>query len=326
MKYGIIGTGWIAESFIKGVRLKTDSVIAAVYSRTEEKGGAFARKYNIPAVYTDLDAFAGGDFDAVYIASPNVLHYSHSMKMLEAGKHVLCEKPAGVNPDEIRMCIKTADEKNLIYAEAIMYMHSPVRNILRGALDNLGRISSARFDFTQLSSKYPAYLKGENPNIFNPALATGCFMDLGIYCVYPAVDLFGMPEKVEASSIFLDTGADCSGSAILNYGDKIISLTYSKIAQDYAGSFIYGDKGTIEIESISKLINISLIDNSGKKTCLRGEDSKEEIMGFEAESFESFAAGLRKEEYELLHRRMTEVGELMYKIRQISGIKFLKEN
>ena len=87
-----------------------------------------------------------------------------------------------------------------------MYMFNPARELLRNSLEKIGRITSAHFDFSQLSSKYPAYLSGNLPNIFNPALATGCLMDLGIYCVYPAIDLFGIPDKITACASFMDSG------------------------------------------------------------------------------------------------------------------------
>lgn len=84
-----------------------------------------------------------------------------------------------------------------------MMLHLPARAVLHRALSRIGRIHTARLDFSQLSSKYPLYLAGKNPNIFNPEFATGCLMDLGIYCVYAALDLFGLPDSLEASAGFL---------------------------------------------------------------------------------------------------------------------------
>ncbi len=322
MKYGIIGTGWIAKSFIDGARLVAGADIAAVYSRTREKGKAFAGENGIPEVFTDLDEFSKASFDAVYIASPNALHYSQSLKMIEAGKHVICEKPLAVTPEEIEICQKRAKEKGVIYLEAIMYMHTPDRDSFRQAVGKIGNITSAHFDFTQLSSKYPAYLRGEVPNIFNPSLATGSLMDLGVYCVYPAVDLFGIPREIKADAVFLNTGSDGSGNASLNYGDKLVTLTYSKTGQDRFGSQIYGDKGTITVESISKTVCITLIDNSGNKTVICPDRVKEEIMGFEAKEFEHFIACPDDPKYALCTRTSLEVSRIMEKIKNLSGIKF----
>lgn len=195
IKYGVIGSGWIAEEFVRGAQTVDGTCFAAMYSRTYEKGKEFAQKFGCEKVYTDLNEFAQSDIDAVYIASPNSLHYEQSKLMLENGKHVLCEKPITIIPDEFEELFALAQSKKLIYTEAIMMMHSPLKNNLKNALGKIGNITSAHFDFSQLSSKYKALVNGENPNIFNPEMKTGCLRDLGIYCFYPAVEYFGLPEK-----------------------------------------------------------------------------------------------------------------------------------
>lgn len=322
MRYSVIGTGWIAKSFIDGARMLTNADFAAVYSRTEESGGRFAAENSIPEVYTSLEEFAKGDFDAVYIASPNRLHYEQSKLMLQSGKHVICEKPITVEPGELEELQALAKKNGVIYVEAIMYMFNPARDLLRDAIKKIGRITSVHFDFSQLSSKYPAYIRGELPNIFNPALATGCLMDLGIYCVYPALDLFGMPEKITACAHFMESGADGSGNAGLLYPDKLVNFTYSKLGQDRLGSQIFGDEGTITIESISKLINMKLIDNSGNVTEIIGDVPKEKLMGYEAAAFEKFIADPTDPYYAQTQERALQVSRVMKEIRDIAGIKF----
>ncbi|MBQ8016460.1 MAG: Gfo/Idh/MocA family oxidoreductase [Clostridia bacterium] len=322
MRYGVIGTGWIAKSFIDGARMLTNAEFCAVYSRTTQRGENFAKENSIEKIFTDINEFAAGDFDAVYVASPNRLHYEQSKLMLENGKHVICEKPITVEPEELEELQSLAKEKGLIYIEAIMYMHNPAREALKNAISQIGRITSVHFDFSQLSSKYPAYVRGELPNIFNPALATGCLMDLGIYCVYPALDLFGMPEKITACAHFMESGADGSGNTALLYPDKLVNLTYSKLGQDRLGSQIFGDKGTITTESISKLINMKLIDNSGNATEIIGDVPKETLMGYEAAAFERFVTNPGDEDYAVSCERALQVSKIMKKIRVLSGIKF----
>ncbi len=322
MRYGVIGTGWIAKSFIDGARLICNSEFAAVYSRTSESGNRFAAENKIEKVYTDINEFANGDFDAVYIASPNRLHYEQSKLMLQSGKHVICEKPITVEPEELEELQALADEKGLIYVEAIMYMFNPARDLLKEAIGRIGKITSVHFDFSQLSSKYPAYKRGELPNIFNPALATGCLMDLGIYCVYPALDLFGMPNKITACAHFMESGADGSGTAGLLYDDKLVTFTYSKLGQDRIGNQIFGDEGTIKIESISKLINMSVVANNGDESEIIGDVAKERLMGYEAQGFERFIANPSDEYYQVTKQRALQVSRVMKQIRDISGIKF----
>ncbi|MBQ9850156.1 MAG: Gfo/Idh/MocA family oxidoreductase [Clostridia bacterium] len=322
MRYGVIGTGWIAKSFIDGAREVCGSEFSAVYSRTAESGNKFAAENKIEKVYTDINEFANGDFDAVYIASPNRLHYEQSKLMLESGKHVICEKPITVEPEELEELQALAEKNGLVYVEAIMYMFNPARELLKNAIGKIGKVTSAHFDFSQLSSKYPAYLRGELPNIFNPALATGCLMDLGIYCVYPALDLFGMPEKITACAHFMESGADGSGTAGLLYSDKLITFTYSKLGQDRLGSQIFGDEGTIKIESISKLINMSLVSNNGETQEIIGDVAKEKLMGYEALGFEKFIADPDDEYYYVTKQRALQVSQIMKQIRDICGIKF----
>lgn len=322
MRYGVIGTGWIAKSFIDGAREVCGSEFSAVYSRTAESGNKFAAENRIEKVYTDINEFANGDFDAVYIASPNRLHYDQSKLMLENGKHVICEKPITVEPEELEELQELAEKNGLVYVEAIMYMFNPARDLLKDAIGKIGKVTSAHFDFSQLSSKYPAYLRGELPNIFNPALATGCLMDLGIYCVYPALDLFGIPEKITACAHFMESGADGSGTAGLLYSDKLITFTYSKLGQDRLGSQIFGDEGTIKIESISKLINMSLVSNNCETQEIIGDVAKEKLMGYEALGFEEFIADPDDEYYYVTRQRALQVSQIMKQIRDICGIKF----
>ncbi len=322
MRYGVIGTGWIAKSFIDGARMLCNSEFTAVYSRTKESGGKFAAENGIGKVYTDINEFAKGEFEAVYIASPNRMHYEQSKLMLENGKHVLCEKPITVEPEELEELQSLAKEKGLIYCEAIMYMFNPARDLLKDAIEKIGKITSAHFDFSQLSSKYPAYKRGELPNIFNPALATGCLMDLGIYCVYPAIDLFGIPEKITACAHFMESGADGSGAASLIYPDKLINFTYSKLGQDRLGSQIFGDEGTVKIESISKLTNINLVPNSLDTQEIIGDVEKERLMGYEALGFEHFIADPDDDYYYATSERALQVSQVMKEIRKFSGITF----
>ena len=129
IKYGVIGSGWIAEEFVKGANLVDGFVFSAMYSRTFEKGKAFAEKFADVPVYTDINDFAKSDIDAVYIASPNSLHYSQSKLMLENGKHVLCEKPITVLSEEFVELSELAESKGLVYTEAIMMLHLPQRKI-----------------------------------------------------------------------------------------------------------------------------------------------------------------------------------------------------
>ncbi len=294
IKFGVIGSGWIAEEFVKGAELVDGLEFSAMYSRTYDKGKEFSSKFADVPVYTDLQKFAESDIDAVYIASPNVCHYEQSKLMLQHGKHVLCEKPITILPEEFEELRALADSKKLVYTEAIMMLHLPAENIVKNELKKLGKITTAHFDFSQLSSKYSALKNGENPNIFNPEMKTGCLRDLGIYCFYPAIDFFGVPDEIISTAGFVETGADGYGTTILKYPQMLVTLTYSKIGQDCCGSQIIGDEGTITFNSISKLTGVVLHKKNGETQEIVGEIEKHILMSYEAKNFYDFIKNYEK--------------------------------
>ena len=325
MKYAIIGTGWIAKAFADGVKIAEGLSPYAIYSRTREKGEDFARLTGAEKVFTNLEEMACSDeIDAVYIASPNAFHYSQSKLFLEHGKHVMCEKPITVCPSEFEELFALAKAKKLVYTEAIMMMHFPNKNLIKNTIKRIGKIFSARVDFSQLSSKYPALVNGENPNIFNPEMATGCLMDLGIYNIYFALYYFGKPEKITSTCLKLDTGADALGTAVFHYPDKQITLTYSKVGQSRTATEIYGDKGTILVESISKLVNIKLISNDGTEEIIASDTEKEDVMSYEAKDFFRYIRDYDacSDEYEKCAEFSLEVSRIMEEIRKQNELNY----
>jgi len=324
LTYATIGTSWITKAYIDGAALAGGWTHKAIYSRTQASGEAFAAQTGCHTVYTDLAELAKSEVDAVYIGSPNMLHYAHSKQMLLAGKHVICEKPITVTPGEYAELSALAKQKKLIYCEAIMMMHNPARHILADAIQKIGTIRSVRFDFSQYSSKAYALRKGELPNIFNPAMATGCLMDLGIYCVYPALYFWGKPKKVTAVATLLENGIDTGGGAFFDYGDKLLNLTYSKLGQDRLGSQIFGYDGTITIGSLSQLTDMKLYDMQGSATLLQGETSRTQLMANEAKGFYDFITAPEKhtEYYRQCDTLALAASELMQEMRTQAGIRF----
>ena len=119
LKIGIIGTNFISDMFCEAAAQVPEVVLHAVYSRKEETGNAFAQKYSIPNVYTDYDEFLCSSVDAVYIASPNFAHCRQTLKALEHGKHVLCEKVLAMNGPEVRAMVDCAHRNKRVLLEAM---------------------------------------------------------------------------------------------------------------------------------------------------------------------------------------------------------------
>ena len=151
LKYSVIGTSWITKSFIDGANLYEDLCLDGVYSRSFEKGTAFANETGAKRVFTDFNDLVSSDTDLVYVASPNVCHYEQCKALLMNGKHIICEKPITITAKEFRELCDLANEKGLVYFEAIMYMHTPLRQTLKDAVAKIGNIRSATVDFSQLS-------------------------------------------------------------------------------------------------------------------------------------------------------------------------------
>ena len=220
IRLATVGTSAITEKFLTACRLTGRYEFHTAYSRDLKKGEKFAKAQGFKHFSDDLKAVAESpEIDAVYIATPNVFHYEQSRLFLENGKNVICEKPIATDCNKYDELLALANKKGIIYAEAIMSRHTAGRKILIDALSQIGRISQARIDYCQLSSRYEKFKNGESVNIFDMSLAAGTLMDLGVYCVYAAVDLLGTPARVSASAAFANNGADLSGGAGLGYND-----------------------------------------------------------------------------------------------------------
>ena len=323
MKIATVGTSDITKKMLSAIRNRTDISLAAVYSRSGQKAEAFAREQGAALWFTDLAAMAESDsFDAVYIASPNALHEAQARLFLEHGKHVLCEKPMAVTREAEEALYALAEKKELVYMEAIMSIHTPAFGALQEAVGRIGRIRSVSLQYCQLSSRYAALLRGEVPNIFNPALKAGCLMDIGVYPIYIAAALFGRPRRIVSAAEFLPTGADAAGAAILQYDGLTVDLHYSKVAQSFAPSEILGDKGTITIDAVSQLTGIRLIRDGSTRELVPGELSRDEVMSAEANFFaqtvrDGYTPGYRyAKETSLLVREITD------EIRRQNGFPF----
>lgn len=325
MKFAVIGTSWITNSYIDGALDTNLWELSAIYSRSFEKGIDFGKNYDVDLIYTDIEEFAKSDaFSAVYVASPNMLHYEHSKILLENGKHVICEKPITTYGWQLAELTELANKSKLIYMEAIMFMHQPTKPLLEEAISKIGDISLALFEFSQRSSKYESFLLGEIPNIFNPKMQTGALMDLGIYCLYPAIYLFGEPSDFNVDMVKLNTGVDALGSVNLIYPEKIVSLRFSKIGQAAVNSDIQGVNGSIYIESISKLDNISITYTDGSTEQISEVTQKSVLMGNESVSFYNFINDYEnnKDYYLICQEMAIKVNRYLEKIRKSGNLPF----
>ncbi len=286
IRFGIAGTGKISGLMIKGAARVPGFEAAAVFSRTKERGEAFASEYGIPHVYTSLEEMvSGNDIDAVYIATPNYAHCRQSIVCMVHGKHVLCEKPLSVTRAEAEEMIKVARDNGVVLMEA---MKSTLSDGFRAIADNLWQIGRPRRYFAsycQYSSRYDSYKEGIVLNAFRSDLGNGAAMDIGVYTIYPMVALFGEPQSVYSSSVMLESGVDGQGSAIFSYPGMQADVIYSKISDSSLPSEIQGEDGSLLIERINTIGRV-ILKKRGKDTSVIYEaDPSINEYGKEMEEF-----------------------------------------
>lgn len=325
LRLAIIGTNWITERFVQAALEVKEFELTAVYSRSEQRAAEFAAPFNDQAqCFTDLQAMAQSDaFDAVYIASPNSLHYEQSVLMLENGKHVICEKPIASNIVQAEHMYQVAEQHGVVLFEAFKTEYLPNFALINQNLEKLGKLHKVFINYCQYSSRYQRYLDGENPNTFNPAFSNGSIMDIGFYCVSSAVALFGEPESVKASAHLLDTGVDAHGTVILGYKAHDVVISHSKVSDSNIPSEIQGEAGSMIIEHISECDHIVLK--------LRGEEAVtltvpqvENTMTYEASIFaEQIKQGKLCEKAKT---RALGVSRISTEVRKQVGVVFPADN
>ncbi|GGE29497.1 putative oxidoreductase YulF [Pullulanibacillus camelliae] len=286
VRFGVIGTNWITDRFLNHSTSLEDFSLTAVYSRTGEKARAFADKYGVENVYTNLNEMAESDtLDAVYIASPNALHAEQAMLFMRHGKHVLCEKPFASNVAEVDAMVKTAKANHVLLMEAMKTTLLPAFEKIKDNIHKIGPVRRYVASFCQYSSRYDAYKEGALPNAFNPTFSNGSLMDLGVYCIYPMVVLFGEPKAIQAMGTLLDSGVDGQGSLLAQYDGMEAIIMHSKITDSYASSEIQGEDGSIIINHISSPTFVKIKYRNGSEDILYQEESEDRSMYYEAAAF-----------------------------------------
>ncbi len=322
VRFGVIGTNWITDAFIEAARETEGFRLAAVYSRSAEKAREFADKHGAPHAYDDIGRMCrSGEIDAVYIATPNSLHAEQAVACMDLGIHVLCEKPLASNAREVRMMTEAAARNGVLLMEALKSTMLPNFLAIRDKLPSIGKVRRYFASYCQYSSRYDAFRAGTVLNAFNPEFSNGALMDLGIYCLYPAIILFGRPDKVQASGVLLSSGVDGEGSLLLNYGDMEAVIQYSKISNSYLPSEIQGEEGSILIDKISHPEKAEIRYRDGRTEEIAAEQSTLS-MKYEVQEFIDLIGRGEKESAFNSHERSLAVMEVMDEARRQMGLVY----
>ena len=247
LRWGILGTGGIAEAFVTDLRA-TGIEVVAVGSRSQASADAFGSRFDIAARHPTYEALvADPEVDAVYVATPHPMHAENAFLAIAAGKHVLVEKPFTLNAAEATEVAEAARRAGVVVLEAMWTRFLPsmvrIREII--AAGTLGEVRTLLADHDQLLPSDPQH------RINNPELGGGALLDLGVYPVSFAVDLFGAPSSVTARGDKTVTGVDRQVALILEHDGGALSVLHTALDTRGANTAtIVGTEGRIEIDSV----------------------------------------------------------------------------
>lgn len=320
VRWGILGAGKIAATFTKDL-LATGHTVTAVGSRDDAKAAAFAAEFGIAGTHGSYESLVQDpSVDIVYVATPHPMHAENAILALRAGKHVLLEKPFTLNAAEAREVVAVARETGLLVLEAMWTRWLPhmvrIRELI--AAGALGEIKSVIVDHTQLLPDDPAH------RINAMDLGGGALLDLGIYPISFAWDVFGEPERVIATSTAGPTGADKSTSVLLTYSGGRTALTHT--ASDTRGpnrAAIIGTSARIEIDPVWYFVTgFSLIAPDG--TVIERFDQPHTTRGMEhqADEAERLIAAGRTESEVLPAAETIAIMDTLDQIRAQIGLRY----
>ena len=248
IRWGIVGSGWIAREFAKALALVPDATLMAIGSRTQDRAEAFGEEFDIPLRFGSYqDLVECPDIDVVYIATPHTSHLADASQALRAGKPVLCEKPLTVNVREAQALVALAREQGLFFMEAMWTRFVPAVLKLREWMA-AGVIGEPRFLSANIGWNHPY---DEQSRLFNPKLAGGALLDIGIYPVSLASMLLGTPSAISGVMHPASTGVDmqCSVSLVHPSG-ALANFVATLRADPPRDAVIAGSEGWIRIHPL----------------------------------------------------------------------------
>jgi predicted dehydrogenase len=245
IRWGILGTGAIAAAFATALRQVTDATLLAVGSRNQASADGFAQIHNVDRAYASyVELAADPDVDVVYIASPHTAHFENTMLCLGAGKHVLCEKPFALNSTQTEQMVALAKHNGLFLMEAMWMRFIPLIVELKRRIDagDIGQVRMVQADFGFRAPLNP------NSRLFNPELAGGALLDLGVYPLAFSALLLGQPTEITSLADIGRTGVDEQSAYVLKHKDGELSTLASALrTQTSMSAWVYGTQGRIHL-------------------------------------------------------------------------------
>ncbi len=217
MRLGLLSTARINEQLVAGARQARGVEVVAIGSRELARAEAQAQALGVPRAHDSYEALiADPDVEAVYIALPNSLHVEWSLRALQAGRHVLCEKPLSRRPDDVGRAFDAAERSGLVLAEGFMWRHHPQARRLVELLEEIGELRLIRASFSFL-------LERAGDVRLQATLDGGALMDVGCYCLSATRLLAGEPLALSAQQVRGDDGVDMRLTGLLRFAGDVLA-------------------------------------------------------------------------------------------------------
>ncbi len=245
--WGIIGLGKIANKFAHDIKLVENANLLGVASRNIEKAEGFGAKYNAEYCYGSYDELLNNpNIDVVYIATPHAYHCDLAMAAMDKGKAVLCEKPFGMNRNEVEKMVLKSREKNVFLMEALWTRFIPATEKLLTLLDDgvIGDLKSVHADFG-----FEALYEPEK-RLFNRTLGGGALLDIGIYPIFMSLLTMGVPTDIKALATMYPTEVDSSCRMIFGYDNEQSALLDSTLLVNTPiECWLHGTNGSLRMSN-----------------------------------------------------------------------------
>lgn len=246
VKWGIIGPGSIARQFVSDLAfVKTPQQVVAVLGHNKDSTMEFAGAFKIPGTFLEFDAFiAKGNMDVVYVATPHTLHHAQVMQCLQHRIPVLCEKPLTINEAQCKELVDAARTAQTFLMEGMWLRFLPGIRLVMSLISEgkIGKIVSLRASMGYKAPPDP------DSRYFDPALGGGSLLDLGVYPVFLALLLLGVPDTIKAVGTLSEEGIDETCSVLFHYSKgQHATLESSLKSETKLPVEIAGEKGTIKI-------------------------------------------------------------------------------
>ena len=339
VRIGLVGAGFIARWMMEAVAVVPGAQAVAVASAHPERAEAFAAAHSIARSYAGLPQMleggrrAGAEIDLIHIGSPNALHAEQAVAALDAGYHVLVEKPFALHPRQAEEMIAAARRNDRFLMEGWLTAFEPGARAVRRALPDLLADGPgphrALLVKEQFSSRMAAYRAGGLPPAFDPAAGGGSLMDLGVYPVSMAVHLFGEPARVRAAGRLLASGADSHGVVVLDYEtlpdgratDLEVVCLHSKTSRGAAPSSITSDNLALSLDDVQWPRRISLTGSQGEQDLSVNPDDGGPVLARElAEVCRLVGAGRRESDLHPLEASLACV-RVLARAREQVGVR-----